>query len=191
MNQHFYNGFIKRAQQYGLTAVEADGLIKAANGITRGGLGNTTGTQPVNPGLSSPAIKPSTPTAQPAPDRLAAAKAEWRAHVGAAQPLTVRNQPGANIPMPDNSTFIAPEGTTAMNSPFGNVAMPNTTIAAQSQATAQAQAARNQSINRVNSTIHAMQPSQRPNIPINTPNRRPFNPSPSLLRTSSLQMRRH
>jgi hypothetical protein len=30
MNEHFYNGFIKRAQEYGLSAIEADSLIKAA-----------------------------------------------------------------------------------------------------------------------------------------------------------------
>jgi hypothetical protein len=31
MDQHFYNGFIKRAQQYGLTAIEAERLIKVAD----------------------------------------------------------------------------------------------------------------------------------------------------------------
>jgi hypothetical protein len=30
MNQHFYNGFIKRAQDYGLTVVEASNLYKVA-----------------------------------------------------------------------------------------------------------------------------------------------------------------
>ena len=30
MNEHFYNGFIKRAQDYGLSAVEADRLAKTA-----------------------------------------------------------------------------------------------------------------------------------------------------------------
>jgi hypothetical protein len=30
MDQHFYNGFIKRAQDYGLTVVEADRLVKVA-----------------------------------------------------------------------------------------------------------------------------------------------------------------
>ena len=30
MNEHFYNGFIKRAQEYGLSVVEADSLIKQA-----------------------------------------------------------------------------------------------------------------------------------------------------------------
>jgi hypothetical protein len=33
MNQHFYNGFIKRAQDYGLTAIEAERLIKIADGV--------------------------------------------------------------------------------------------------------------------------------------------------------------
>ena len=33
MDQHFYNGFIKRAQDYGLSVVEADRLIKAADGV--------------------------------------------------------------------------------------------------------------------------------------------------------------
>jgi hypothetical protein len=31
MNEHFYNGFIKRAQQYGLTAIEATNLAKTAD----------------------------------------------------------------------------------------------------------------------------------------------------------------
>ena len=31
MNEHFYNGFIKRAQDYGLSAVEADRLVKQAD----------------------------------------------------------------------------------------------------------------------------------------------------------------
>jgi len=31
MNEHFYNGFIKRAQDYGLSVVEADRLVKVAN----------------------------------------------------------------------------------------------------------------------------------------------------------------
>ena len=31
MDQHFYNGFIKRAQDYGLSAVEATNLLKQAN----------------------------------------------------------------------------------------------------------------------------------------------------------------
>jgi hypothetical protein len=30
MNEHFYNGFIKRAQDYGLTVVESDSLAKTA-----------------------------------------------------------------------------------------------------------------------------------------------------------------
>lgn len=30
MNEHFYNGFIKRAQAYGLSAVEAERLAKVA-----------------------------------------------------------------------------------------------------------------------------------------------------------------
>jgi hypothetical protein len=34
MNEHFYNGFIKRAQDYGLTVVEAERLIKAAGPVT-------------------------------------------------------------------------------------------------------------------------------------------------------------
>ena len=36
MNEHFYNGFIKRAQQYGLSVVEADRLIKAAGPVNEG-----------------------------------------------------------------------------------------------------------------------------------------------------------
>ena len=36
MNEHFYDGFIKRAQQYGLTVVEAERLIKAAGPVNEG-----------------------------------------------------------------------------------------------------------------------------------------------------------
>jgi hypothetical protein len=36
MNEHFYNGFIKRAQDYGLSAIEAERLIKAAGPVNAG-----------------------------------------------------------------------------------------------------------------------------------------------------------
>jgi hypothetical protein len=63
MNEHFYNGFIKRAQDYGLSAIEADNLAKVAGEpgaftrFMRGALGM--GGEPL-PNKPKPVQQPST-----------------------------------------------------------------------------------------------------------------------------------
>ena len=73
MNEHFYNGFIKRAQDYGLSVVEAERLIKVAiiapgqpirprrqavtpNAGTNAGTNATPTFAPVSPGISKPML---------------------------------------------------------------------------------------------------------------------------------------